>query len=162
MGTQVSDGRVVIRAQRSVPLAHDRVRCSIAKAPGGCVMPIPIAIAPFNKKVTNRLTAPFAGHLPGFAIVMHRGRTSGRMYRTPVNAFRRNDDYVFVMTYGPDVDWVRNVEAAGECDIETRGRLVHLVQPRRFSDPARGAVPGPVGMILRLIDVDEFMAMHAS
>ena len=65
-------------------------------------MPIPIAIASFNKKVTNRLTAPFAGHLPGFAVVRHRGRTSGRMYRTPVNAFRRSDDYVFVMTYGPD------------------------------------------------------------
>ena len=84
------------------------------------------------------------------------------MYRTPVNAFRRESDYVFVMTYGPDVDWVRNVEAAGECDIETRGRRVHLVQPRRFSDPAREAVPGPVRMILRLIDVDEFMAMHAT
>ena len=125
-------------------------------------MPIPIAIASFNKKVTNRLTAPFAGHLPGFAVVMHRGRTSGRMYRTPVNVFRRRDDYVFVMTYGPDVDWVRNVEAAGECDIETRGRPIHLVQPRQFSDPARYAVPGPVRMILRLIDVDEFMAMHAT
>ena len=84
------------------------------------------------------------------------------MYRTPVNAFRRNDDDVFVMTYGPDADWVRNVEAAGECDIETRGRIVHLIQPRRFSDPARVAVPGPVRMILRLIDVDEFMAMHAT
>ena len=125
-------------------------------------MPIPIAIASFNKKVTNRLTAPFARHLPGFAVVTHRGRTSGRTYRTPVNAFRRNDDYVFVMTYGPDVDWVRNVEVAGECDIETRGRLVHLVQPRRFSDPARGVVPGPVRRILRLIDVDEFMVMHAT
>ena len=39
----------------------------------------PIAIASFNKKVTNRLTAPFAGHLPGFAVVRHRGRTSGRI-----------------------------------------------------------------------------------
>jgi deazaflavin-dependent oxidoreductase (nitroreductase family) len=125
-------------------------------------MPIPIAITSFNRKVTNRLTAPFAGHLPGFAVVIHRGRRSGRVYRTPVNAFRRSDDFVFAMTYGPDVDWVRNVEAAGECDIETCGRLVHLVEPRRFRDPARDAVPGPVRMILRLIDVDEFMAMHAS
>ena len=102
-------------------------------------MPIPIAIASFNRKVTNRLTGPFAGHLPGFAVVMHRGRMSGRMYHTPVNAFRRDDDYVFAMTYGPDVDWVRNVEAAGECDVETRGRLVHLVQPQRFRDSARSA-----------------------
>jgi deazaflavin-dependent oxidoreductase (nitroreductase family) len=132
----------------------------VTSTPGGCPMPIPMAIASFNKKVTNRLTAPFASHLPGFAVVIHRGRTSGRMYRTPVNAFRRDDGYVFVMTYGPDVDWVKNVEAAGECDVEARGRIVHLVQPRRFTDPARGAVPRPVRMILRLIDVDEFIAMQ--
>jgi deazaflavin-dependent oxidoreductase (nitroreductase family) len=125
-------------------------------------MPIPTAIASFNKKVTNRVTGPFAGRLPGFAVVVHRGRTSRRTYRTSVNLFRRGEDYVFALTYGPDVDWVRNVEAAGECDIETRGRTVHLVQPRRFSDSARAAVPRPVRMILRLIDVDEFIAMDAA
>jgi deazaflavin-dependent oxidoreductase (nitroreductase family) len=123
-------------------------------------MPLPIVITSFNKKVTNRVTAPFAGVLPGFAVVIHRGRTSGRMYRTPVNVFRRGDDYVFVMTYGPDVDWVKNVEAAGGCQIETRRRVVGLVHPRRFIDPARRTVPGPVRAILRLIDVDEFMMMN--
>ena len=122
-------------------------------------MPIPIAITSFNKKVTNRVTAPFAGHLPGFSVVSHRGRSSGHVYRTPVNVFRRGNDFVFVMTYGPNVDWVRNVEAAMECDITTRGRLVHLVEPHRFRDAARRAVPAPVRMILELINVDEFLAM---
>ena len=123
-------------------------------------MPIPMAIASFNKRVTNRVTGPFAAHLPGFAVVSHRGRRSGRNYRTPVNVFRRGGDYVFALTYGPDVDWVRNVEAAGECEIECRGQMVHLVEPRRFTDPTRGAVPAPVRAILRLIDVDQFMSMH--
>ena len=125
-------------------------------------MPIPMAVASFNTRVTNRLTRPFAAHVPGFAVVMHRGRTSGRLYRTPINAFGRDDAYLFVMTYGPDVDWVRNVEAAGECDIETRGRTVNLAEPRRFIDPDRRAMPSPVRIILRLIDVDEFMVMHAT
>ena len=125
-------------------------------------MPLPLAITSFNKKVTNRITGPFARHLPGFAVVVHKGRTSGRTYRTPVNAFRGEGAYVFVMTYGPDVDWVRNVEAAGSCDIETRGTTVHLGQPRRFTDPNRRAVPALVRAILRLIDVDEFMSMQAT
>jgi deazaflavin-dependent oxidoreductase (nitroreductase family) len=125
-------------------------------------MPIPHAVASFNKRVTNHVTAPFAGHLPGFAVVVHRGRSSGRTYRTPVNAFRHGDDYVFVMTYGRDVDWVRNVEAAGTCDIETRGRTVHLVEPRRVTDATRGLVPRAVRPILRSIDVDEFMLMRAA
>ena len=125
-------------------------------------MPIPKSVAAFNKKVTNHLTTPFASHLPGFAVVTHRGRRSGQTYRTPVNVFRRGDHYVFALTYGPDVDWVKNVEAAGACDIESRGRTIHLVEPQRFTDATGRDVPGPVRAILRLIDVDDFMVMHAT
>jgi deazaflavin-dependent oxidoreductase (nitroreductase family) len=125
-------------------------------------MPIPKLVAALNKKATNHVTTPFARHLPGFAVVTHLGRRSGRSYRTPVNVFRRGDDYVFALTYGPDADWVRNVEAAGECDIESRGRTIHLVEPRRFTDPTGRDVPGPVRAILRLIGVDEFMVMRAT
>ena len=124
-------------------------------------MPIPMAVATFNKHVTNNLTSGFAARLPGFAVVSHIGRVSGRTYHTPVNMFRRGDDYVFVMTYGPDADWVRNVDAAGECDITTRGRLVHLVEPRHYTDSTHKDVPAFVRAVLQLINVDEFMSMHA-
>src|SRR5688500_4873082 len=123
-------------------------------------MPIPGAVATFNKHVTNKITRGFAARLPGFAVVTHVGRVSGRIYRTPVNMFRRGDAYVFVMTYGPSADWVRNVDAAGECDVTTRGRTVHLVAPRHYTDPARTDVPAVVRVALRLIDVDEFMSMQ--
>jgi deazaflavin-dependent oxidoreductase (nitroreductase family) len=125
-------------------------------------VPIPKSVAPFNKAVTNRITGPFASHLPGFAVVHHVGRVSGREYRTPVNAFRHDDGYVFVLTYGADVDWVKNVEAAQACEIETRGRTVRLVEPRRFTDPGRRSVPGAVRAILNLIDVDEFISMRVA
>jgi deazaflavin-dependent oxidoreductase (nitroreductase family) len=123
-------------------------------------VPIPKAVASFNKAVTNRLTGPFAAHLPGFAVVKHTGRVSGREFRTPVNVFRLDDGYVFALTYGSDVDWVKNVAAAGQCEIETRGRTVQLVEPRQFTDPSRQAVPRPVGLILGLLDVDEFLSMR--
>jgi len=45
-------------------------------------------LAAFNLAVTNRITGRFAGWLPGFGIVTHLGRKSGRVYRTPVNVFR--------------------------------------------------------------------------
>ena len=125
-------------------------------------MPLPRSVASFNRQVTNRITGPFAAHLPGFAVVTHVGRATGRTYRTPVNVFRRDDAYLFVLTYGPAADWVKNVEAAAACDIETRGRTVHLVEPRRFTDPTRHDVPAPVRPILRLIDVAEFMTMRAA
>ena len=85
-------------------------------------MPLPDRLATFNRSVTNRIVRTFAGHLPWFAIVVHRGRKSGRIYRTPVNAFGIDDGFVIALTYGPDRDWVKNVLAAGRCGLIVRGR----------------------------------------
>jgi deazaflavin-dependent oxidoreductase (nitroreductase family) len=84
---------------------------------------------PFANRYLNRLTRPLAKGLPGFAILTHRGRKTGRTYSTPINVFRRGDDYFFFLTYGSDVQWVKNVLANGSCSIETRGRIVELVEP---------------------------------
>ena len=45
-------------------------------------------VAAFNLAVTSRITSRFAARLPGFGILTHVGRKSGRIYRTPVNVFR--------------------------------------------------------------------------
>ena len=80
-------------------------------------MPLPRGVARFNRRATNRVTRRIAGWIPGFAIVLHTGRRSGRTYRTPVNAFRGGDGYRIALTYGADSDWVRNVMDAGGCEI---------------------------------------------
>ena len=97
--------------------------------------------------------------MPGFAIVIHVGRRSGRTYETPVNVLRDESRYVFALTYGPESDWVRNVLAAGGCRIRTRRRTVELRNPQRFGDPSRRLVPPPARWILGLIDVDQFLAL---
>jgi deazaflavin-dependent oxidoreductase (nitroreductase family) len=122
-------------------------------------MPLPRRLARFNRVVTNRVVGPVARYLPGFAIVAHVGRRSGREYRTPVNAYRRAGGYVIALMYGGDSQWVRNVLAAGGADIETRGRRLHLVDPEVVRDPARSLVPNPVRVPLRLAGVDEFMLL---
>jgi hypothetical protein len=55
-----------------------------------------------------------------------------------VNVFPTEDGYRFALTYGTDTDWVKNVLAAGGCQLETRGRVVRLVAPRLYHD-GRGA-----------------------
>ena len=72
-------------------------------------MPLPKRLAKFNRVVTNRVLGPFARYLPGFGIVSHVGRRSGRTYRTPVNLYKRGDGYVIALMYGADSQWVRNV-----------------------------------------------------
>jgi deazaflavin-dependent oxidoreductase (nitroreductase family) len=139
-----------------VPRAH--------RLPRGCgkirIVPLSKHVAHFNKHVTNRLTRHVAGWLPGFAIVSHVGRRSGRSYRTPVNVFRVGDRYLFALTYGRDSDWVQNVVSAGRCEITTRRKQVELVNPTVFSDPARRDIPVPARWILGLIDVEDFMTLE--
>ncbi|HLH23283.1 MAG TPA: nitroreductase family deazaflavin-dependent oxidoreductase [Chloroflexota bacterium] len=122
-------------------------------------MPIPMAVARFNRRVTNPFTRRFAGRAPGFAIVVHRGRSSGRVYRTPVNAFKRRGGYVLALTYGPRADWVRNVLAAGECLLVTRGRRLRMTNPRLVHDPTRRQMPLPVRLILGLLGVEDFLLL---
>ena len=123
-------------------------------------MPLPRRLAKFNVVVTNRVLGPLARYLPGFAVVSHVGRRSGRIYRTPVNAYRRGNGYVIALMYGSGSQWVRNVLAAGGVDIETRRRHVRLVRPEVVRDPARSFVPRPVRVPLRLVNADEFMLLE--
>jgi deazaflavin-dependent oxidoreductase (nitroreductase family) len=123
-------------------------------------MPLPKRLARFNRHVTNRVLGPVARYLPGFAVVTHVGRRSGRVYRTPVNLFRHQDRYVIALTYGSDSQWVRNVLAAGEVDVETRGRRLHLVAPEVVHDRQRSLVPAPVRPALHLARVSEFILLQ--
>lgn len=114
-------------------------------------------VAVFNRHVTNRVLGPVAGRLPGFGIVVHTGRRSGRSYRTPVNVFRTDQGYVIALTYGPDADWVRNVIAAGGCELELRGRAVRLTEPRLLHDERRGQVPWLPRRMLTIAGVSDFL-----
>jgi deazaflavin-dependent oxidoreductase (nitroreductase family) len=120
-------------------------------------MPIPRWMARFNRQVTNRLTLRVAPFLPGFGVVVHTGRQSGRQYRTPVNVFPRSGGFVVALTYGPDSQWVRNVLASGGCAMVTRGRTWQLNRPRLFHDARHQAVPPPVRVVLGLVHADDFL-----
>jgi deazaflavin-dependent oxidoreductase (nitroreductase family) len=123
-------------------------------------MPIPRTVGRWNKVGLNRVTRHIAPWLPGFGVVVHRGRRSGRTYRTPVNVFATEGGYRFALTYGPDTDWVRNVLAAGGCELETRGRTVRLVAPRLYHDERRHGIRPLERRILRLLGVADFLALR--
>jgi deazaflavin-dependent oxidoreductase (nitroreductase family) len=116
-------------------------------------------MARINRVASNRVLSPLARVLPGFGVVTHRGRRSGREYRTPVGVFRTPDGYVIALIYGVG-DWARNVLAAGGCDLEIRRRVVRLVDPRLVRDPSRSAVPVPVRPFLAVLGVTEFVHLR--
>ena len=91
-------------------------------------MPLSRGLARFNRVVTNRISRPLAGWLPGFAVLVHRGRKSGAEYRTPLNAWLGDDDVIVALTYGRDTDWLKNLTAANGGEI-IAGRKSYRVGP---------------------------------
>jgi deazaflavin-dependent oxidoreductase (nitroreductase family) len=114
-----------------------------------------------NKVALNKVTRQLAPWLPGLGVVVNRGRTSGKQYRTPVNVFPRPDGrYVLALTYGPDTDWVKNVIAAGGCELLTRGTHIELTAPRLFHDKARSEIRVVERKILGLLHVYDFLELR--
>jgi deazaflavin-dependent oxidoreductase (nitroreductase family) len=116
-------------------------------------------MARFNRMFANRIFGPVLTRFPGFGTVHHRGRKSGREYHTPVKLFRRGKDIVITLPYGSNSDWVRNVLAAGGCDLTTRGRRITLTNPTVFTDDGTVAIPAVLRMVLSRLDVTEFIAL---
>ena len=115
------------------------------------------------KRSVNPITRPLAKRLPTFVILTHRGRKSGRVYRTPINVFRRGTEYFFFLTYGSDVQWVKNVLAAGSCSIETRGRVVELTEPELVTDPELRPAPVHIRFVERRVaGATQYMRMRAT
>jgi deazaflavin-dependent oxidoreductase (nitroreductase family) len=111
--------------------------------------------------VTNPVLRPVAGRLPGFGVVLHRGRRSGRLYRTPVNVFPVGQGFVVALTYGPNIDWVKNVLAAGGCQLVHRGHRVDLVRPKLGQlRPAGAGIPVWLRGPLRVLRVTEVLRLE--
>jgi hypothetical protein len=78
----------------------------------------------------NALVMPVAGRrFSAYAVLQHTGRRSGRTYRTPLGAYWFGDGFVMGLTYGPGVDWCRNVVASGDAVLRWRGRDYRLERP---------------------------------
>jgi deazaflavin-dependent oxidoreductase (nitroreductase family) len=89
-------------------------------------------VARFNKAVNNPIQAQYAWLLPPWSVIVHRGRNSGRVYRTPVDAFRKGDTLAVVILYGEHSDWIRNLLAGGG-EVVRGGRTYDLLEPRVIS-----------------------------
>ena len=124
-------------------------------------MPLPDRLARVNRRLTNPFMRTFAGRLPPFAIVLHRGHRTGRDHRTPVWAFPTPGGFVVALTYDPDRDWVRNTFAHGGCTLLRAGRHVPLADPTILHGAAGlQLMPRPLRPVLRLLGVTAFLRLR--
>jgi deazaflavin-dependent oxidoreductase (nitroreductase family) len=75
-----------------------------------------------------------------FAIIVHRGRRSGTVRRTPLEVVRHDPasgEIIVASGWGPDAAWYRNITAAPAIEIHHGRRRFRPIQ--RFLDDAEAA-----------------------
>jgi deazaflavin-dependent oxidoreductase (nitroreductase family) len=107
-------------------------------------MQLPQWLARFNRYVTNPLLRLWAGWVPAMGILEHVGRRSGKRYRTPLNVFSTDEGVAIVLTYGPDRDWLKNLNAAGKARMQRYGKTFTVGDPRVL--PKAVAAPSVKGL----------------
>ena len=73
----------------------------------------------------------------------------------------RERGFVIALTYGAEVDWLKNVMAAGGCTVRYRRREIDLADPV-FIDLSEGMelMPALVRRILTVANVTEFVRLR--
>jgi deazaflavin-dependent oxidoreductase (nitroreductase family) len=123
-------------------------------------MQAPRSMRRINRAFTNRLVGPVAGFLPPMARVHHRGRKTGRRYRTPVLAFPVERGILTPLPYGTDTDWVLNLLAAGAGKLQMSGRKIAVTNPRIVdSQEAMALVPGLLQPVIRVLSLPGFLLL---
>jgi deazaflavin-dependent oxidoreductase (nitroreductase family) len=89
--------------------------------------------------------------------VIHVGRRTRTVYRTPVSVFRTKDGFRFALTYGPGAEWVRNALAHGAVRLITRGKEYELTDPEVVTDLHRQHVPAVGRFIMGFMRVTQFL-----
>ena len=111
-------------------------------------------------RATSWATMPLAGKRwnPIFSVVEHRGRKTGRRFATPIAARRVADGFVIALAFGVQVDWYRNLMAAGGGTLRWRGRAYPVTEPQTIDASTALAAFLPVQRAaLRAAGVDGFV-----
>ena len=75
-----------------------------------------------------------------YGVLEHRGRRSGKLFRTPVVVRPTVDGFVVPMPWGEGTDWYRNVKAAGQAVIRWNGRTYRVDRPEVLDAEAARAI----------------------
>jgi len=113
-------------------------------------------------KTVNRVTARIARTAHGpFSLVRHVGRKSGRTYETPIILARVPEGFIAELTYGENVNWLRNSLAAGGCVIVHHRHEYRVIGIEQCDvERGRSAFPFPFRSILKLLGRAEFRLLR--
>lgn len=139
----------------TLEVAHDRTLV-VRRALFG---PLTRALNPTIRRLAGRRAVPLIG------LVYHRGRRSGRMYKSPVLMASTGDLVLIPLTFGSTSDWYRNVLVAGGCRVKSRGVEYITNDPQVIddvtsADAVRTALAPFVRTLLRAFGIHQFLRLR--
>lgn len=118
----------------------------------------------YHKYVTNPVTVRFfSGRSAHVALLHHVGRRSGKAHVTPLTAHRSEDSIIVGLPYGTGVDWLRNLQAAGQGVVELDGHSVTVDEPEVVPvDRVTELLPPFTVRIFHLHDTEHALHLHVA
>ncbi|GAA3873043.1 hypothetical protein GCM10022381_15070 [Leifsonia kafniensis] len=116
------------------------------------------------KHSLNRLTGRMARRgSERFSIVRTVGRTSGKTFETPIIVQPVEGGFVCELTYGPEVNWYRNLVAANGGEIVRGGVTTKIVGLEPMTTAAGIAAFTPFQRrVLRMLNRTHFVKLIAA
>jgi hypothetical protein len=116
----------------------------------------------YHHWVGNPLQMRSAGTPGTFAsVIRHRGRTTSRIYETPVWAAPTEDGFVIAIVYGSRTDWAKNVLASGAAAVVHGGQTYPVDRPEIVPmESARPYFPTALQGTHRELRVDRALRVH--
>jgi deazaflavin-dependent oxidoreductase (nitroreductase family) len=116
----------------------------------------------FHHAVGNPLQMRSAGRPGTYAsVIRHQGRTTGRIYETPVWAAATEDGFAIAIVYGSRTDWVKNVLASGAAAIVHEGDTYEVDRPEIVPmESARAYFPAALQRTHRDLRVDRCLRVR--
>lgn len=118
----------------------------------------------YHKHVTNPVMVRFvSGRSAHAALLHHVGRRSGNAYVTPLTAHRSEDTIIVPLPYGTNVDWFRNLQAAGHGVVKLESRSFAVDEPEVVPiDQVLPLLPSFVARIVQLHDTKNALRLHVT
>ena len=110
------------------------------------------------------LARPMAGRgwFPLYAVLHHTGRTSGKVYATPVVALRTPDGFIIPLPFGDATQWARNLFAAGGGSLQCAGRDYRIAEPNVIDRAdARADLPRLVRFLSGRLGLRQFVRVRS-
>ena len=116
----------------------------------------------FNRRFFNPFSLSFAGRPYSFwSVILHTGRHSGKAYITPIITARQDDHFVIPLPYGQQVDWFKNIMAAGSCELIDKGAVYHVSNLEMIPiEEGVKAFPGWVQSRLSRLDSQQMLRLN--